>query len=340
MIQAETDDLVPSYWVLGALRSIGDVAVARQTLLDAELTVDALTQEGAMIMRRQEVVFMTAAAKNLENPLFGVQAGLQIDPRKTSLLSYLVLNAAVLGDGLKNLARYLRLVRAHASVHLEERGQAIALVIETDDPLAQLNRQHSEFAIGATIAAFRVATGRFVAPLEIHFSHPVHAQAEGVEEAFACPVIFGQKRSEIVLDQVDLDLPLVDPDSRLLKILIDHAEALLARPKHAPDSYRSRVERLIVARLQEGAPTIEELAEEFGVGARTLSRRLEDEGCHLRELLDHLRFELAQAYLMESGISLSEIALLLGYADQSAFATAFKRWSGTTPRAWRTANRG
>ena len=55
-------------------------------------------------------------------------------------------------------------------------------------------------------------------------------------------------------------------------------------------------------------------------------------------LLDDARLQLAKRYLSKSNTSLSEIALLLGYAEQSAFNHAFKRWTGATPKAWREKN--
>ena len=43
-------------------------------------------------------------------------------------------------------------------------------------------------------------------------------------------------------------------------------------------------------------------------------------------------------YLSKVGTPLSEVALLLGYAEQSAFNHAFKRWTGVTPKVWREKN--
>jgi AraC-like DNA-binding protein len=64
---------------------------------------------------------------------------------------------------------------------------------------------------------------------------------------------------------------------------------------------------------------------------RTLSRRLAGEGTSFDEILDRLRHDLAQRYITASNLSLGEIAFNLGYANQPAFTTAFKRWSGKSP---------
>jgi AraC-like DNA-binding protein len=54
-------------------------------------------------------------------------------------------------------------------------------------------------------------------------------------------------------------------------------------------------------------------------------------------VLDQARFALARDYLRQPGLSLVDIAFLLGYQEQSAFNHAFREWSGMNPGAWRAA---
>lgn len=67
---------------------------------------------------------------------------------------------------------------------------------------------------------------------------------------------------------------------------------------------------------------------------RTLQRRLADEQATFADLLESVREELARIYVGE-GRPLGEVAFRLGYAETSAFLRAFKRWTGTTPTAFR-----
>jgi AraC-like DNA-binding protein len=73
---------------------------------------------------------------------------------------------------------------------------------------------------------------------------------------------------------------------------------------------------------------------------RTLQRHLAQAGLSFQALLDRSRQHLAEAYLRDPRLELAEIALLLGYSEQSAFQRAFKQWTGQTPRQWRLALRG
>jgi AraC-like DNA-binding protein len=66
-----------------------------------------------------------------------------------------------------------------------------------------------------------------------------------------------------------------------------------------------------------------------------LQRKLSDAGVNFQQVLDQTRFALAKDYLRQPGLSLVDIAFLLGYQEQSAFNHAFREWAGVNPGAWR-----
>jgi AraC-like DNA-binding protein len=70
----------------------------------------------------------------------------------------------------------------------------------------------------------------------------------------------------------------------------------------------------------------------LGTSQRTFARRLAAEGLTFSSVLEDLRSDLAERYLADKHLSISEIAWLLGYREVSAFTHAFKRWTGATPR--------
>jgi AraC-like DNA-binding protein len=78
------------------------------------------------------------------------------------------------------------------------------------------------------------------------------------------------------------------------------------------------------------------VAQKLALSTRTLSRKLRDEGVTFAEVLDETRIALAKRYLAERDLPVSEIAWLLGYAEVSSFTHAFKRWTGETPRQFRS----
>ena len=81
--------------------------------------------------------------------------------------------------------------------------------------------------------------------------------------------------------------------------------------------------------------TVGAVAQLYSMHSRTLNRRLREFGTTFQQLVDETRHEMARQMLRDSGLTLSEIAAVLDYADASAFIRAFARWSGVTPGRWR-----
>jgi AraC-like DNA-binding protein len=96
------------------------------------------------------------------------------------------------------------------------------------------------------------------------------------------------------------------------------------------------VQRLLLRVLPEGGVSVHRLAKMMNQSARTLQRRLGDHGLTWQMLLDRTREQLARQYLRDPALSVCEVAMMLGYSDQSAFTKAFKRWTADTPQAWRS----
>jgi AraC-like DNA-binding protein len=81
------------------------------------------------------------------------------------------------------------------------------------------------------------------------------------------------------------------------------------------------------------------VAKLFAVHRRTLNRRLREDGTSFKALLDAIRYEFARQLLRDTPMSTIEVALNLGYSELGPFLRAFRRWSGTSPAAWRAEHR-
>ncbi|MGY8668494.1 helix-turn-helix transcriptional regulator [Bradyrhizobium sp. UFLA05-109] len=87
--------------------------------------------------------------------------------------------------------------------------------------------------------------------------------------------------------------------------------------------------------LPHGKANASEIARRLGISRRTLARALSDEDTAFSGVLGEFRCALAQRYLRERDLPISEVAWLLGYSEVSSFTHAFARWTRSTPTAFR-----
>jgi LacI family transcriptional regulator len=91
-------------------------------------------------------------------------------------------------------------------------------------------------------------------------------------------------------------------------------------------------------RIRRGhPPTVEELASYLHLSSRTLNRQFNlFLGKSTRDFLLELRMEsAAQSLLSQPDRLIEEVAADAGFTNQGAFAEAFRKWSGMTPRSFR-----
>ncbi len=138
-----------------------------------------------------------------------------------------------------------------------------------------------------------------------------------------------------MIKEEDLDLPTFLANPTLLERLEGLAQDMLAQVD-TKAIWSDQVGRLIGQTLLSGGkPSLNTVAHELAISARHLQNKLRDEGTTYRELLEQLRKETALRHLQAPEASVCEIALLLGFSDQSAFTHAFKRWTGRNPSDFR-----
>ena len=171
-------------------------------------------------------------------------------------------------------------------------------------------------------------------PLAVYFKHAPRGAASAYESHFGCPVYFESGRDAVQVSVESIDAPNKLGDEMIARFFDRHLEQEVATLTN-DDGLELRVRRAVAKVLSEGVPTLSLIASELGIGARTLQRRLSDEGHSFQSVVDMARKDLAQRLLRETDYSLAEIAFLTGFAEQSGFTRAFKRWAGKTPRSYR-----
>lgn len=171
-------------------------------------------------------------------------------------------------------------------------------------------------------------------PLAVFFKHPPRGDESVYIDHFGCPVQFQSGRDALLVSAQSIDAPNRLGDATIASFFDRHLEQELAMLGEE-DKLEHNVRRTVTNLLSEGVPNLSLIASELGIGSRTLQRRLAESGHSFQGLVDLARKDLAQRLLRDTQYSLAEIAFLTGFAEQSGFTRAFKRWAGQTPRSYR-----
>lgn len=272
------------------------------------------------------------ASRHLGDPALGLHLGQTITPAHFGVMGYVLLACSNVGAALSRLRQYQRLLYDVNPMHYTVDAEAVTLEwgVEAGRPGPLVD----ECAVTALVQLLRDVTGRAADPLGIDFVNPAPADPSPYRLYFRCPVRFAQPATVARFPAAFLGLPLRGPDPVMLDVLERQADALLAALPPA-DDFEQAARRCIARLAREGEPSMERVANELHCSPRTLHRRLEARGSSFRALVDDTRRHLADDYLADPRLRLAEIALLLGYSEQSAFTRAYRRWTGRTPKAMR-----
>jgi AraC-like DNA-binding protein len=170
----------------------------------------------------------------------------------------------------------------------------------------------------------------------VHLTHPAPPHRAEYERIFRAPVVFGSDRNGLLIDPTWSAHKVARLPRYAFGVLTEHADALL-RSLESSKSVRGRVESLLLPVLHTGSATMDVVAGKLGMSRQTLFRKLKAEGTTFERVLDELRHRMAADYLGARKVSVNETAYLVGFSEPAAFSRAFKRWTGSSPRAMRTA---
>jgi len=306
-------------------------------LTKAGLTKQQVEDVDVRISVPCQIGFLNFAASALQDEFLGFHLGQQLaDLRKLGFLYYVPASSDTLGEALRRVARYAAMANESGAIKYLG-GNDIRIVCNYVGVPRHSDRHQIEWWLTLLIRLCRKLTGRPLEPSRVSLVHRRAGNLAELTAFFHCEIEFGATVDEVVFAASIADLPIVSADPYLNKLLIANCEEALSRHpmKHGP--FRSVVENAIVPLLPHGNAQAAEIAYRCGLSQRTLVRRLTSENITFSVVLGELRRDLAIQYLADRGLSISQIAWLLGYQEVSAFTNAFKRWTGVTPREVRLA---
>jgi AraC-like DNA-binding protein len=266
-------------------------------------------------------------------PHFGLMVGAKAGLASLGFVGALARHAPEVGCALRAINGYLGLNNTAAVATLSEHG-ALAMwsyaIYESD--LVGTDQIHlCASAVGCNV--LRQLCGHRWTPQEVLLPCRRPRNAKVLRSFYGAPVRFDSDHLSLIFARSWLSRPVRDAKTSRHWTLLRQALAMEGKIAAAlPDLVRRALRRLMLG----GKTSIEEVAAALSVHRRTLDRQLDAHGVTFRCLSEEVRFAVSQQLLRDTEMSIRDIAAALHYANQSAFATAFRRWSGMTASEWRT----
>ena len=276
-----------------------------------------------------------SASRDTQNDNFGLWFGNQFKPDDLGLWGYAALSCSTLGRALDNLVDLFRYHQQCSMMRLTTNRYGMCrLEYQVRDPNILQRRQDAELSLGMFFNLIRESTGFQWTPEEVYFEHPRPENSREHENAFGAPVFFNQHVNAIVFKPEILTNRMPKCDLKLMTITRACLETLHANSPYE-QNLTDRIRHLIRIKLADGYPSLELVSKSLYMSTSAIQRNLAWEGLSYSELVEDSRRNLAEVYLKQRNLSLSEIAFLLGYSELSAFSRAFRRWTGFSPREYR-----
>jgi len=251
-------------------------------------------------------------------------------------LGLVISDEATVGEALRSMERYVSLHSEALQWHIDEEGDLVLMRCNLVVQSTRRTRQANEMIIGSTYLIVRELIGPHWRARRVCFTHDAPRSAARHVAHFGTRVEFGASFTGIVCTPRDLESVPPGANAQTARHARNYVELLLARTDPAT---AAQVRRLVRSLLSTGRCSIDTIATQLGVDRRTIHRRLLREGVTYTDLVNEVRAELAVVHLSNgSGRPVADIAGLLGFSLQSAFAHWFSRRFGCSPSAWRTAH--
>ncbi|WP_041770715.1 AraC family transcriptional regulator [Metapseudomonas resinovorans] len=292
---------------------------------------ELLDDEDARVPLRSLVGVMEQAADELGAADFGLRMA---DYQNLAVLGPIALmarNALTVGHALTEIVRFIGYHSSGVLLDLDRSDpESPRLVIEIKVPGPR--RQMVELALGVAHNTMKLLCGPTFSAKALLLAGGSPLPLARYRRYFGCETYTNQACNALVISERQLAQRIEQHDPALHRVLVQY---LSQAQQLAPTDPLDRVRRLVLRLLPTQQCRLPLVAEQLGLHERTLQRQLAELDCRFEELLEEIRQERADFYLVERDIPLSQIAGMLGYSEQSVFNRACRRWFDMTPGARR-----
>lgn len=286
-----------------------------------------------------ETAFETAAVV-AGDPLLGFHAGQCMRPGHLGMVGHMVLCCETADELLQLLCRYGELLgNGMQNIYDNADGQVLLRqCIHPPERVPNYSLHCRLYNLTGWLTLCRWLGGPDLTADFVDIPHPKTMDDAEVRKFMGCDFRFDKPELRVGFSEQFLQRAFLQA-SKVMKPMLEAAlrerQQLLQSHQQALDPFVAKIRQLIANHLLKGTPELQDIAQAAGEPARRLQYFLESRNTNFKQLVDEVRKEMAAKHIRDDTLSLIEVALMLGFSDQSTFQRAFKRWYGTRPGEYR-----
>ena len=335
----ERPPLVSSEILLGSLKAAQELNIDLVSICLEHGIDPALLYKPSGYLRHSQVTrFLQVVAERYRCCHFGFLVGKHQPPMQLGALGEAMRLSPTVGKAIENGLRY-HSTFSEGSKHELIVDHGTARLIRWDRRSYPFrSTQMRMLGIVLLYKVLKTLSGTGWKPKLVTFSFSKPDHPGSIWSFFGCPVLFDQASDSISFSDSVLSQPLASSNLQLLKSVTKQLDQSFSGSQ-PEETLPEKVRHYIRLCLRSRRCSVESCAQFLGLNARTLQRQLDRHQHNFRELLLQVRMDTARQYLRDSTISLTGLATLQGYQNQSAFSRAFKMEHGVSPKQWRENDR-
>jgi AraC-like DNA-binding protein len=288
---------------------------------------------------RRYIELLEQSAMLSGDACFGLHVGERMRPSTFATYSHVVLSSPTFGEAVVQTRRFEGLAHDLGRTELLVEGDVATYRWHCPWLEIQPSRHLPESIMAGILTFANWLSCQSVPLLHVSFPHARDDRADPAEyqRIFGADIVFGAPCTQARFPAAVLDIEIPNADRALFPMVERHAAQLLTvrNQELQGNGVIAQVRRCIADQLAFDQVCIADVARTLNMSVRSLQRRLSDADSRFGDLLDATRKELAEGYLADPSLSLTEIAFLLGYQQQSSFNHGFQKWHHCTPQHWR-----
>lgn len=303
------------------------------------LTRQTLLSPSSCVSLKQSLTLLLSYGKAIDDPLLALRIGQSLRLATYGMVGFALLSCQKLEEAIDVANNFGPLINLKFPLRLEKCDTVAKILLV--EQFALLGEERS-FAIllevSKMLTLLKDIQGQPFEVLQVNLTLTgEECDAMEISSILGAPVTLNQTENSLCFDAKFLDRTLPQANG------ITHATCRnICEQQLEAVSQRYELCYQVQTILMNGKtriPSLSEIANLLHLSPRTLRRRLEANQTSYNRLVEEVRKKRAIHYLLDTSLTTEAISEKLSYSDAANFRHAFKRWTGTAPREFRSLNK-